>query len=52
VVDRYESFTQYDLVFRHENLTPTQVRQMLSDAYHDYYLRPSWILKYLHTRFS
>jgi radical SAM superfamily enzyme YgiQ (UPF0313 family) len=52
VVDRYESFTQYDLVFRHENLTAEQVRRMLSDAYHDYYLRPSWILKYLRTRFA
>jgi len=52
IVDRYESFTQYDLVFRHENLTPAQVRRMLSDAYHDYYLRPSWILKYLRTRFA
>jgi len=51
-VDRYESFTQYDLVFRHENLTATEVRKMLSDAYHDYYFRPSWIFKYLRTRFA
>ena len=52
LVDRYESFTQYDLVFRHENLTPDQVREMLSDAYRDYYLRPSWLLKYLGARFA
>lgn len=48
----YESFTQYDLVFRHENLTPEQVRTMLSAAYNVYYLRPSWVLKYLRMRFA
>ena len=50
IVDRYESFTQYDLVFRHEHLTPGKVRKMLSNSYRDYYLRPSWMYKYLRTR--
>ncbi|NQU61347.1 MAG: radical SAM protein [Rhodospirillales bacterium] len=52
LVDNYESFTQYDLVFKHGELTPGQVRKMLSDAYRDYYLRPSWIFKYLRTRLA
>ncbi len=52
LVDHFETFTQYDLVFRHENLTPGDVRNMLSDSYRDYYLRPSWVFKYLRTLFA
>ena len=51
LVDNYESFTQYDLVVRHENFTPKRVRKMLSRAYSNYYLRPKWVFKYLVARF-
>ena len=52
LVDEYEKFTQYDLVVEHETLNPKQVREMLSRAYRDYYLRPRWVLKYLVARFT
>lgn len=51
-VDTYEQFTQYDLVFKHATLNAKQIRKMLSRAYRDYYLRPSWMIKYLVARFS
>ncbi len=52
VVDEYQKFTQYDLVFQHDVLSAGQIRKMLSQAYHDYYLRPRWLMKYLSARFS
>ena len=52
LVDKYEDFTQYDFVIRHDTLKPKQVRKMLSQAYQDYYLRPRWVLKYLAARFA
>ncbi len=52
IVQSYEEFTQYDLVIRHDTMTPEQVRKILSRAYRDYYLRPKWMLKYLAARFS
>ena len=52
LVDRYESFTQYDLVIKHDTLNPKLVRKMLSRAYRDYYSRPRWLLKYFMARFA
>ncbi len=49
---RYEDFTQYDLIYRHETLTAPQVRRLLSRAYRDYYARPRWLKKYLSARLS
>lgn len=50
LVDRYEGFTQYDLVFRHDRLTPEQVRRLLGEAYSAYYTRGRWIYKFLRVR--
>ena len=50
-VKKFEKFTQFDLVFEHEAYTPRQVRSLLSKAYRNYYLRPSWLLKYFRARF-
>lgn len=50
--DRYENFTQYDLVFKHPVFTPKQIRALLGVAYRKYYARPRWILKYLTMRFA
>ena len=52
IVDKYEDFTQYDLVYRHQLLNPREIRKLLSRSYRDYYLRPRWMIKYLAARFS
>ena len=52
LVDRFEDFTQYDLIYKHTSLTPKQVRKMLGRAYRDYYVRPKWLFKYLTARFT
>lgn len=43
----YEDFDQYRLVYNHKNLSPENLRSLLSLAYHKYYLRLGWIVKYL-----
>ena len=52
IADKYEDFTQYDLVIKHDALNPAQVRKILSKAYRKYYLRPRWVFKYLAARFT
>ena len=34
----YDKFSQYDLVFKHKNFTPSQAKQLLGNAYTKYYL--------------
>ena len=46
-VDQYEDFDQFQLVFEHDALTPAAIRHLLSIAYHRYYFRLSWILRYV-----
>lgn len=43
----YEDYDQYNLVYKHKILSPKKVRNFLEKAYESFYLRPSWILKYL-----
>ena len=43
----FEDYTQFHLVFDHENLEPVQVRKLLARAYLRYYSRPSYWLQYL-----
>ena len=50
--DKYENFTQYDLVFKHPSFSPRQIRKLLGKAYSIYYTRPRWIIKYLSMRFA
>ena len=50
--DRFEEYTQYDLVFEHASFTPVQIRKLLGLAYRMYYTRPRWIWKYLTMRFA
>ncbi len=47
-----EDFTQYDLVFRHDNLSAARVRKLLSEAYRTYYTRPSWVWKFARVALS
>lgn len=50
--ERFEEFTQYDLVFDHATFTPSQIRKLLGFAYRAYYTRPRWVWKYLTMRFA
>ena len=45
ITNKFEDFTQYQLVFKHKNLSPKDVRKLLSKCYEKYYLRYNWIIK-------
>jgi radical SAM superfamily enzyme YgiQ (UPF0313 family) len=47
---RFEDFTQWHLVFRHDRLSPDQVRAILDRAYQAYYTRPRWMAKFMRGR--
>ena len=47
----FESFTQWDLVFKNPNFTEQKVKELLSFSYSSYYLRFSWIIKYIIQKF-
>jgi radical SAM superfamily enzyme YgiQ (UPF0313 family) len=49
---RYEDFTQWQLVFQHENISAQQIRSLLGLAYQKYYTNPRWIAKFLNTQIS
>ena len=46
----FEQYTQFHLVFEHENLSPTRVRRLLEEAYVRYYCRPSYWAMFLKWR--
>ena len=50
-VERYEDFTQWQLVFDHPNFTKKDIDNILSSAYRSYYLNPKWIIKFLKGKF-
>ena len=50
-VDKYEDFTQWQLVFDHPNFSKSEVDKILSNAYREYYLNPKWLLKYLKQKY-
>jgi len=47
ITNKFEDFTQYQLVFKHKNLLPKDIRRLLSKCYDKYYLRYNWIKKYI-----
>ena len=49
--NKYESFTQWDLVFKNPNFTEQKVKELLSYSYASYYLRLNWIIKYIYQKF-
>ena len=49
--NKYESFTQWDLVFKNPNFTEQKVKELLSYSYASYYLRFNWIIKYIYQKF-
>ena len=44
---KFEDYNQWKLVFKHKNLTEASIRKLLDLSYKKYYLRFSWIKKYL-----
>ena len=47
IADKYEHFDQYRLVYKHEKFNRFEIRELLSKCYDNYYLRFSWMFKYL-----
>lgn len=43
----YEKYTQFNLVFKHQQLSASEIQKMLATAYKEYYFRLSYILKLL-----
>ena len=41
----FEEFTQYQLVFKHKNISSDQMRMIMSRAYSEYYTNPKWVKK-------
>ena len=50
IVKNFESYDQYSLVYKHKLFEPNHIKYFLSKAYTRYYLRISWVLKYLRSR--
>ncbi len=50
LTSRWEDFTQFQLVFRHDHLSPGEVRGLMADAYRRYYLRPAWMWRFARAR--
>ena len=44
IVKEFESYDQYNLIYKHNTLTPKTVRKYLDKAYKKYYSRPNWVL--------
>jgi anaerobic magnesium-protoporphyrin IX monomethyl ester cyclase len=44
---KFEEFDQYNLVFKHKNLSPKEIRVLLGKTYTLYYGRISWFFKFL-----
>ncbi len=49
---RWEDFTQFRLVFRHDTLDAPTVDRLLGDAYRRYYARPEWMVKFARARWG
>jgi anaerobic magnesium-protoporphyrin IX monomethyl ester cyclase len=45
--NKFEDFTQWQLVFKHENLTSQDVLKLLNASYKAYYINLGWIIHFL-----
>ena len=43
---KFEDFTQWQLVFKHKNLSVENLKSLIKKSYKEYYLRSNWLLKY------
>jgi anaerobic magnesium-protoporphyrin IX monomethyl ester cyclase len=46
----YEDFTQWQLVFQHEQISGEQMRSLLGQAYRQYYTNPRWIAGFVNSK--
>ena len=46
IAKNYEDFTQWQLVFKHQNFEPIDITKLLNYSYQKYYLNPKWITKF------
>ena len=46
IVNNYDEFDQYNLVYKHNLFNKEHIRKYLSKAYSSYYLRINWLFKY------
>jgi len=42
---KFEDYDQWNLVFKHNNLSSQELRGLLSHAFNSYYLNPNWFIK-------
>ena len=49
--NKFEDFTQWQLVFDHPNFSKKEIDDILSNAYQQYYLNPKWLIKHLKNKF-
>ena len=47
LTDDYEKYTQFNLVYKHNNLSQEQLKKLLEEALRKYYFRPSYFLSFL-----
>ena len=52
LTNKYEDFTMYDLIFKHNNLSKEDIEKLKNEAYQKCYLNPKWITKYIKARSS
>lgn len=48
----YENYTQWHLVFRHDNLSPQKIRKLVDTAYRRYYTNPKWVGRFVSSVFK
>ena len=46
MVQRYENFNQYKLIYKHKIFSQIEIRKYLNIAYSEYYSRFKWLFKY------
>ena len=47
ITEDYEKYTQFNLVYKHNNLSQEQLKNLLEEALRKYYFRPSYFLNFL-----
>jgi radical SAM superfamily enzyme YgiQ (UPF0313 family) len=50
VTNRYEDYTQWQLVFQHPQLSAADIRNLLTTAYIEYYFNARWISRFLYDK--
>ena len=45
--NKFEDFTQWQLVFEHKNFSSKKINELLTKSYTSYYLSAKWIIKFL-----